>query len=190
MTTTVATRRRRRGSARAALRVVDVEKRTLSRREEGMARYTRPLARVRELDRAVWVHEPQWRLQGCASTRCCHREARPRLWPCRARWGGGQRADGHGLGPLLRPEDAHAIRHGGRGGAPRALAALPSFDPALAARLLKSPAVTIHSRNYLREVAQTIDIIQSGTRVSKPCRALYLRRLTSTRARKSLGQLT
>jgi hypothetical protein len=34
--------------------VVDVERRTLTRREEGMARYTRPLSRVREIDRALF----------------------------------------------------------------------------------------------------------------------------------------
>ena len=34
--------------------VVDVEKRTLTRREEGMARYTKPLPRVREMDRALF----------------------------------------------------------------------------------------------------------------------------------------
>ena len=34
--------------------VVDVERRTLTRREEGMARYTRPLSRLRELDRALF----------------------------------------------------------------------------------------------------------------------------------------
>jgi hypothetical protein len=34
--------------------VVDFEKRTLSRREEGMARYARPLPRIREMDRAIF----------------------------------------------------------------------------------------------------------------------------------------
>jgi hypothetical protein len=34
--------------------VVDLEKRTLTRREEGMARYTKPLSRVRGMDRALF----------------------------------------------------------------------------------------------------------------------------------------
>ena len=34
--------------------VVDVEKRTLTRREEGMARFNRPLSRVREMDRGLF----------------------------------------------------------------------------------------------------------------------------------------
>jgi hypothetical protein len=34
--------------------LLDIEKRTLSRREEGMLRYTRPLSRVRDIDRALF----------------------------------------------------------------------------------------------------------------------------------------
>jgi hypothetical protein len=34
--------------------VVDIERRTLTRREEGMARYAKPLARVREMDRPLF----------------------------------------------------------------------------------------------------------------------------------------
>jgi hypothetical protein len=34
--------------------VVDVERRTLTRREEGMARYTKPLSRLREIDRPLF----------------------------------------------------------------------------------------------------------------------------------------
>jgi hypothetical protein len=51
---------------------------------------------------------------------------------------------------------------------PVPLAALPTIDPALAARLLKSPAVTIGHRNYLMEGSQALDFVQSGTRVSNP----------------------
>jgi hypothetical protein len=35
--------------------VIDLEKRQLSRREEGMARYERPLARIREMDRRLFA---------------------------------------------------------------------------------------------------------------------------------------
>jgi hypothetical protein len=34
--------------------IVDLERKTLTRREEGMARYTKPLARLREMDRALF----------------------------------------------------------------------------------------------------------------------------------------
>jgi hypothetical protein len=34
--------------------VVDIEKRTLTRREEGMTRYMKPLSRIREMDRALF----------------------------------------------------------------------------------------------------------------------------------------
>jgi hypothetical protein len=34
--------------------IIDVEKRTLSRREEGMTRYAKPLSRIRDVDRSIF----------------------------------------------------------------------------------------------------------------------------------------